>query len=235
MSKKINLKEWDSIEKLKNNFFSIICFASRKSGKSELIKCIYEQCNFGDEYDHVIVMSECMDTLDFFSNFVHGNLFFNEFSSNYIQNIISQSEKLEFENNKKKFLLIIDDVVGNTIKYSEVMQRIYAVGRHYRISCILICQKLTLINTAVRNNSDLILIGRSKTAQEKKSIIENLLDGVIDKNDIKNYGMSTKDEFYNTLLKEHTSDYNFIVLDFLDQKNIEFDEVVKTYKAKLSQ
>lgn len=233
MSKKINLKTWDSMEKLRNSFFSVICFASRKSGKSELIKYIYQKCDFGSEYDFVIVMSESMETLDFFSEVVHGNLFFNKFDNQYIDNIIAQSEKLESEGTKKKFLVIFDDVIGNDVKSSLAVQKLYAIGRHYSISCILIIQKLTLMSTTVRNNSDVIFIGRAKSGSERKSIIDNMFKGMASTSEIEKYGFKTKEDFYETLLNEHTSSYNFIVLDYTDPNNYKFVDVVNTFKADI--
>lgn len=231
--KKINLQIWDSMENLKNKFFSMICFASRRSGKSELIKFIYTKLNFGKEYDYVAVIAESDQTIDFFSEFVHGNLFIRKFDSSTIENIMKISEKIEADGKQKRFLVIVDDVVGNNAKYSESLRKLYAVGRHYNISCILICQQLTLINTTVRNNSDIILIGKTKNAQEKTSIRDNILDGIADDDEIKEMGFDNKKEFYNYLLKRCTEDYHFIVLDDIANNGNNFNNVVRIIKADL--
>jgi len=232
--KKIILKDWQNVEKLKNNFFAIICFAPRKSGKSQMIKYIYEKCKMGEEYDHIVVISESPDSMDHYSNFVHGNLFFTKFDARILENLIKQSQNLELEGKPKKFLLILDDTIGNDMKNNNSMMEIYAIGRHNRISCILITQKLTLINTTVRNNSDVILIGRTTNAGEKKSIIDNLLDGLADDEEIEKYGYKSSEKFNKTLIKQNTTDYNFIVIDNMDNNKINFDEIVYKYKAIIS-
>lgn len=234
MTKKIVLEKWNNMGILKDKFFSLICFAPRHSGKSELIKYLYEQCDFGEEYDHVIVISESMETIDHYSNFVHGNLFFNKFESSILTNLIKESESLETSGKPKKFLLIIDDTIGNNVKNSQTIMQIYAIGRHYRISCILICQKLTLINTTVRNNSDLIFIGRMNNAAEKTSVRENLLEGIAEENEINEFEYTSGKSFYNAMIKENTQDYNFIVLDYLDQNRIDFKDVTFSFRADLN-
>ena len=41
-----------------------------------------------EEYDHVIVISESAETLDHYSNFVHGNLFFDRFDGSILEKVI---------------------------------------------------------------------------------------------------------------------------------------------------
>jgi hypothetical protein len=233
--KKIILKTWNDQEmsKLKGQFFSIICFASRRSGKSELIKYLYNKLDFINEYDHCIIMSESEDSLDFYSEFCPGNLFIKKFDAKIIEKTIQQSQILESEGKKLKFLCIIDDVVGNTIKHSEWIAKLYSIGRHYNMSCILICQQLTLINVTVRNNSDICLIGQTKTAKEKKSIIDNFLDGIADDDEILKRGHTTRKAFYHELLKYNTEDYNFIVLDYMNTKKNDFDSIIRVIKADI--
>jgi hypothetical protein len=233
MSKEINLIEWNNLKSLKSNFFSIICFAPRKVGKSELIKYIYLECDFGNEYNYVIVISESAETLDHYSNFIHGNLFFDKFNSSILENLVIESENLETEGRPKKFLLILDDTIGNNVKNSEAIMKIYAIGRHHRISCILICQKLTLINTTVRNNSDVIFIGRTINAAEKDSIRDNLLNGLAEEEEIEKSGYKNSEKFYNALIKHNTRDYNFIVIDMMNHDKINFNDLVFRFKAKI--
>jgi hypothetical protein len=235
LEKKTNLNDWndEKMNSLKSKDFSMICFASRRSGKSELIKYIYNKLDLQSEYDYCMIISESDESLDFYSDFLFGNLFIKKFDNDVITNLIVESQKLETEGKKARFLCIIDDVVGSTIKYSESIAKLYAIGRHYHISCILICQQLTLINVTVRNNSDIIFIGQTKTSKEKKSIIDNFLDGIADDNEILDKGFETKKSFYNEMIKYNTEDYSFIVFDYLNGKKNNFDSVVHKIKAKI--
>lgn len=236
MDNKIILPNYplEKLMKLKNKFFSLICFASRKSGKSELIKFIYEMLDLGHEYDHVAVFSNSDESLDFYSEFVHGELFIKNFDEARIQSIINESEHLESDGRKKKFLVIFDDVIGGNIKYSVKVAELYAIGRHYGISCIWITQQVTLLNTTVRNNSDIILIGASKGAREKQSIVDNFLDGLADDTDMEKYGFTSAKKFYYSLLRYNTAEYHFIVIDYLSNRSNSFDDLVFRIKANLN-
>lgn len=233
MSKKIILKEFNELNKLSDKFFSMLVFGSRRTGKSELVKYIYNYLDLGEEYDFIVVCSLSPSTLDFFSNFVHGNLFFNYFDENIIENIIRQSTRLEADGTPKKFLCIFDDCIGNNLKNSEAMTKLYATGRHYRISVILIAQKITFVNTSVRNNSDIIFIGKTKSALEKEAVIKNFLDGIADHTEIEKFGYTQNRIFYMDLLKEGTANYKFIVIDNMEEKSTDFDVIVKSIRAKI--
>lgn len=235
-NKKIILPNYplEKLHELKNKYFSMICFASRKSGKSELIKFIYETLDLGEEYDHVAVFSNSDESLDFYSEFVHGELFIKNFDEARIQSIINESERLESDGKKRKFLVIFDDVIGGNIKYSIKTAELYAIGRHYGISCIWITQQVTLLNTTVRNNSDIILIGASKGAREKESIYNNFLDGLADDADLESRGYTNSKKFYYGLLKYNTAQYHFIVIDYLTNKSNSFEDLTYRIKANIS-
>ena len=177
---------------LKKDFFSIIMVASRKSGKSELVKHIYTKLNLGEIYDFVIVMSQCNDSLDHFSNFVHGNLFIKGFNNEYLQNVMKKSDDLAEQGNPKSFLIIIDDVVGTGIKNSPAIMELYALGRHHHISVILLSQMVTLISTTARSNSDCLFIGSVSDGKEKTSVDDNLVKGLATYKEIQKYGYTKK-------------------------------------------
>jgi len=208
----------------------MICVASRRSGKSELIKYIYQTLDFGEEYDFITVISMCDDSLDFMSNFVHGNIFIKDFSDNIVNNLIIKSDELVSKGKPKRFLVIIDDVVGYGIKNSEAIMKLYALGRHHNISCILICQMVTLMSVTARSNSDLILIGAVSDGKEKDSVMNNLLKGLASRKDRIDRGYTNKEDFYDDLIKYNTEDYNFIVIDKLSTRKNDFS--AKTFKMK---
>lgn len=222
----INLDKWDPIMSLKNKLFSMVITGSRREGKSYMIKHIYEKCNFGNEYAFTIVFTENADNMDYMSEYISGDLFFKEFDPDIIERIKKLNYAFEVKGIKKKFLIIIDDCLDTKNDLS--MKKLYAMGRHENISIIFSIQKTTLIDTTCRNNSDLILITRSKSANEKKSIIDNFMKGTAEEDDMK--GMS-EDKFHRLLLKDTCKDYQFLVLDYTNNKSNNFNDIVKIYKA----
>jgi hypothetical protein len=225
MSEK-KLKEWiPNFEGV--DFFSMIIIASRRSGKSTLVKYIIEQGKLIEKYDYFIVLSENDDSLDYLSNFIPGNLFIKNFEADIIDNLVQVSEKLELEMNAKSFLMIIDDMTGNDIKYNLIMTKIYAMGRHLRIGIIWLSQQMKILSTTSRNNSDYILIGRSSNAKERYNLINDFLNGTLD-DDFEKSNLS----FYRNLLKEYTKNYGFIVIDNTIQDH-NFDDTIKYIRVKL--
>lgn len=230
---KVNKWDLKKMENLKATFFSMICVASRRRGKSELIKYIYETLDLGNEYDHIIVLSQSEESLDHYSEFVHGDMFLKDFDDQTIEKIISISKKMEANDEPRKFLVIIDDVISDDIKHSKSIERLYAIGRHYRTSVILISQLLTNINVCARNNSDVILIGHVNTSQEKESIIKKFLDGTADPEEITNRGFKSRSSFYYHLLNSNTEDYNFLVIDQISSKKNGWENILFNVKAQM--
>lgn len=224
----IHLDEWNPKNTLCNKFFSMIITGSRREGKSFMIKHIYKTCDFGKEYDYVIVFSENSDNIDFYSEFVHGSLFFDNYDTQIVERIKILQQAYELRGIKKKFLIIMDDCLNNS-KNEANFKQLYAQGRHMNISIIFSIQKATLIDTTARNNSDCVLICRSKSAMEKTSILNNFMKGTADEEDMK--GLS-EEKFHRKLMKQYCKNYQFLVLDYMNNQSNEFKDIVKKYKAK---
>ena len=139
---------------------------------------------------------------------------------------MKQSELYREKGNPKKYLIIFDDSVGFDEKNCDSILQIYATGRHFNISIIFCSQRLNLINTTARCNSDVIFIGRLKSANEKKLIIDQFFKGSIISNN-----RQSEFNIYNELVNNYTMDYNFIVLDFSNNKMIDFYDTTYYYKA----
>jgi hypothetical protein len=223
----IQLETWNPETTLCNKFFSMCITGSRREGKSYMIRHLYYVCKFHYEYDFVVVFSENSDNLDFYSNFVHGSLFFDHYDSDVIERLKKLNEAYEMKGITKKFLIIMDDCMSNS-KNEENFKRLYAQGRHLNMSIIFSIQKTTLIDTTARNNSDVVLVCRSKSAMEKTSIIDNFMKGTADEEDM---GGLREDKFHRKLMKEYCRDYQFLVLDYMNSDSNEFKDIVKKYKA----
>ena len=83
----IKLSEWSPV--MTTDYVSMLFIASRRSGKTELCKYILKESKMIDDYDYTVVMSESQDTLDSFSDIVSGDLFFDKFDPQIIDNLIA--------------------------------------------------------------------------------------------------------------------------------------------------
>jgi hypothetical protein len=221
----IKLEEWNL--DLPDNF-SMLVYGSRRAGKSTMVRYIVESNNLNDKFDHIVCISTNHDTLNEMSEYISGNLQYSEFNPTVLKNLCKISEECEVNNKAKKFLIILDDI-NNDARNDKTINNIYATGRHFNASIIIISQHVTSLSPNTRNNSDIILIGRVNTAIEKKCIIENFLLGARDEDT----NMTESEyKFYRRLIKKYTSNFNFIVIDNTTMTN-EFDDMIKYVKAEL--
>ena len=226
MEDKKKLKVWN-LEPFKNgNLFACLIIGARESGKSHLIKHLYRICQFDKYYDKVIVFCNSGEIYEYYCEFVFGNLIFKEFRKEILENIMKLSEMQREKGKPKKYLIIFDDSVGYDEKNCDSILQIYATGRHFNISIIFCSQRLLLTNTTARCNSDVIFIGRLKSANERKTIIDQFFKGSITVN-----SRQTENNIYNEIVNNYTMDYNFIALDFSNNKMIDFYDTTYYYKA----
>lgn len=223
------LKRWP-IKCIKNgNLFSMLIIGSRKSGKSYMVKHLFKLARFSKYYDFIVVFCNSGDIKDFYSNFIPGDLFFKEYNEEYMVRIFQQSEKFKQEGNPKKYLIIFDDSVGSDEKNSNSILQSYATGRHHNVSIIFCSQRLYLTNTTARNNSDVILIGNSRSAIEKKYITDTFLRGSLELAEIPQ-GVKECALHYH-LIRKYTVNYNFLILDYSNETDNSFKCTVFFYRA----
>ncbi len=225
----INLDKWDFNVVKNGNLFAMLIIGSRRSGKSNMVKFMFKLAKFTKYYDYFLVFCNSGEVRDFYAEFVPGSLFFDDFNEEYFQRVFKMSEEYRIKGTPKKFLAIFDDSVGSDEKLSDSIMQIYNTGRHHNISIIFCSQRLFLTNTSARNNSDAVLIGKSKSSGEKKYIIETFLNGLLDDEEIPK-GRREK-QMYNSIIKKYTVDYNFLVLDFSNDQSNAFYDTVFYFKA----
>ena len=83
------------------------------------------------------------------------------FSVNFIEScIFKQQQRTKWDVNKTVCLILDDVLACKGIKGSDatgLLEQIYALGRHHKISCFTLLQKITAVSTTVRNNASLIM------------------------------------------------------------------------------
>lgn len=186
--------------------FSAIFAASRRSGKTTLIKYLYNE------------LSKSFDIIIFFCDTLHNKNYsfvqepkFNHFSSGVLNDLFDFQKNT---NNEYKILIIMDDCVSNDTKNSDEIMQLYLTGRNWNISCIISSQVSTLINKKSRGNTDFVFIGKTNTPENRLNLIETFLITCLKPpQEIKT--KVAKEFWLDKFLIENTEDYNFIVLDYL--------------------
>lgn len=226
--KKILLKKFNinMFKKIKN--FSCVISASRRSGKSELIKHIIKENKFNDIFDHIVVFCSTYDTMEKYQEIIKGDLFFTEYDENIINNMMMLSEKYKKKNKEKYYLIIFDDMINDVSKLNNNIISLFSKGRHYNFSVIFSTQKLSALSTCIRNNCDFFLFGLNKNNKEVMFILEEYLNGLA--NDKERDNIDEK-KFYRTIVDKYTIDYNFIIIDYTNNKTNDFYKTCFYYKC----
>jgi len=165
--------------------FSLLAVATRSSGKSTMIRHLYKINNFNKEFDIIIVISNTIST-GFYDEFIDVNK--RILASSYDEGIlISLRENQDVYKAEHgifpRALVILDDCIGDKVKYNNELQNLFCMGRHRGTSVIFISQTSTLIQSSWRQNSTHVIIMRLK-GMGLKHVIENFLMDVIDQEDI---------------------------------------------------
>jgi hypothetical protein len=146
------------IEKLPEYF--TICVASRRnSGKTVLITAVIKALLKAKRVDIVLAMSNSA-ALNGDYGFLPKKLVM-PFKEATLEALWERQKKAP-EKKREHVLVVLDDVLSdkNALR-CEIIQRIYSLGRHCHISCILISQVANyVLDPLTKQNSDMILWSR---------------------------------------------------------------------------
>ena len=176
------------------------------SGKSQLMRYILTE-NLHN-YNKVFVISPTERINRFYSKLIPKNCIFDEFSEEWLENLMKHlSDLAEKGDELKRILLILDDVgAENDVKKSKSLQRIMCRGRHIKIDVWVSVQYIYMVPPLIRNQFDYIFAG-----QGNRQSLEILADEFL-------FGDITRKQFQH-LYHQNTKDYNFLVINTNSIKN----------------
>merc|ERR1712121_342930 len=100
--------------------------------------------------------------------------------SDPIFNPFTELDRYEVKKNKnKQFLLILDDLM-EVIYQSPIVSKIFSAGRHFQISCIILCQPFfpsgrgTNIYRQIKNNSSIFIFTKLRSKNQIGNISRHL-------------------------------------------------------------
>ena len=195
-----------------------ICCAKRGSGKSYL--CRYLVKLEQKEFDEIFVISATEDFNNFYKTFINEKNIYSVFSSEWLAKFLDNIEKMTKKGDKKKVLLILDDVGSeDEFKKDTTIKKIFIRGRHTGISILIMQQYMYQISSICRSNADWVLCGQMNAASVQILADEYLL------------GLMSKKEFIQ-MYHRASSNYNFLLINNNSVKNIEnIDEIYGKIKT----
>lgn len=226
MQKLNNIQEWNPSETFKKNEpFAGIISASRNSGKTYLIRYLYKH-HLRKNFDIVIVFcgSKAIDT---YAEWVPGQLLFSEFDPEIIKRCQDQyNEFFKIYRRPMRTLVIMDDILTDKLMYDQTIKDLYTKGRHCHISLVILGHKITMFNTAWRENITFLICLRTKTNSAKEHLIDQYLADIYEE-DANKSKADIKREWLDCIRTIHSVDYQAIVVDY--EKT---DNQIMKYKAK---
>lgn len=177
------LRKWKPKFK-RNKPFAMLIFASRNSGKSYLMRHLI-RTHLRKINDIIVIVSDSPDTKKDFEPCCGPNtIFLSDMNFTIINNLTAKNAKRAQEGKEPlNMLLIFDDKIGNDIKNDQNLLNVFTRGRHLNLSVIFSSQSKKLAETTWLNNADYTIMLKSNSAQQKKTILENVLRGSINLDD----------------------------------------------------
>jgi len=181
---KVSKKESKIPSNLPQN--NVIFVAPSNSGKTTLIVNLIMRKKFGyiEEYDEIYIFSPTLH-LDDSWNIVldyttmkkprksYADIYLtDEYDEDQIEGIFINQENTE-KSERKKVLIILDDVADILSSHNNLLKKVFFKGRHYNISCWISTQSYKAIPRGVRINSPSFIF-LNINPNEKRMISEEL-------------------------------------------------------------
>lgn len=209
--------------------FLFIITGRVKTGKTIIINNLALSPRFyGNDFDEIIVISPTIYSDPINKHLVENATFtFEQYSDELIEQLM---EIIEEDDSDNKFLLILDDIVGNIKfrrntskidKLTELATKYRHIGngdKEGKLSIIISTQQFKFISPIMRLNASGYIIGGHQSPAELKAMSEEM--SVFTKGDPK--------KFYKLWNKSKKEDYDFLYLSLKDMKaRRNFDEVLE--------
>lgn len=208
--------EWEFIDSC------VTLVAKRKSGKSYLLRHIVK--HYAHNYSKIFVCCPTEELRPFYGSFVPSNCIFPTYTEEWGNELLlrlHEANKGTDENEMKRVLLILDDIVSDVdLHHSSSIETIYSRGRHLGITMVLTTQYLKNVSPLIRGNSDYIL-----AAQQNKASVELLCSEFLS-------GDISKQDFLK-LYNKNTFDFNFLMINCSSTKTGARDEIYAVIKAPI--
>ena len=199
----------------------VLLVAKRNSGKSYLLRYLVRLQAKDFDKIYVICPTEIINKFYSKDNFIPQNQIFDSYDESWVDALIKKMTNLNTDKvdaEKKRVLLILDDVVADTrFAYSESFKKLIVRGRHMGISLILTTQYINLLPPVSRVNTDFLIIGQLNN-QSLQICADQFSNGI------------SRKEFIE-LHKDNTKDFNFLIISQSSSKTNTINEIYGSIKT----
>ena len=188
----------DAIVERLPKYFTISCASKRNSGKTVFITQLIKELLDQERIDMVIVMSGSAGLNKDYDFLPKGLVL--PYSEAVLERLWHRQKGVA-QDERQSVLLVLDDCLATPEAVrSDMVMKVYALGRHVAISCIVISQVANWILTpTIKQNSDIILWSKLNRQQ-----LENLWTSMTNVD---------KKSFLKFSEAEGGKDYNFLCFD----------------------
>jgi hypothetical protein len=186
---------------------------SKYSGKTTLLKKIIDTCR--DEFDYIVLFTTnteatIYDDLKKMINF--------KICHKFDPKIVNLFHKINTDTEKNKrlnVLFVLDDEIDN--KNNSTLRNMILTYRNMNISTIICSQAYSIVNKQSRGNFNFIFLGKFITGEAMRDLINIYMDFSAFPA-LEGATKPVKEKALLNYYKEHTADYNFIVINSNDDK-----------------
>lgn len=228
----LHLNRFDPAKQL-SDCFNMVVLGHKHTGKSTLMRDILYRLHLAG-YPRVVVFSGTEEGNDFFQRcipkaYIHHGLDLEKLKNivDVQRKIVASCKEAEAQLGKStkvdvRLVIVLDDLMYKRhMTRTELFGELFMNGRHWKITIILSCQYVMLLDTACRANVDYLFVLREMIPKNRQKIYDNF------------FGMfPRRQEFYH-VLDSCTTDYECLVLDNT-QPNMAIEKCIYWYKGQLS-
>jgi hypothetical protein len=212
--------------------FNMVVLGHKHTGKSTLMRDILYRLHVAG-YPRVVVFSGTEEGNDFYNKCIPNAYIHHGMDLEKFKNIIDVQRKIigscrEAEQKlgtatgvDLRLVIVLDDLMYKRhMTRTDLFSELFMNGRHWKLTVILSCQYVMLLDTACRSNVDYLLVLREMIPKNRQKIYDNF------------FGMfQRKSDFYR-VLDSCTTDYECLVLDNT-QPNMAIEKSIYWYKAAI--
>lgn len=187
--------------------FKMLLVGSSGSGKTNFLLNLFTKNFYGKKLfkkDNIVVISPSAD-IDPKIKMIPSNNFFTEFSEEIINEMIDQQQSIAKYKGKKKMdhlLLVLEDCLDtNAFSRNGLIEKICYRIRHFNISIIITCQKVSAIPRGLRCNTTSIVLFKCYNESEYTYIVEEYVK------------KPDRHKMYNMITNIMKTPYNFLYID----------------------
>ena len=214
-------------------YSTIVFVAPRRAGKSTfIIQLLYKHFIKKKKVKNFLIISPTAFNPDY--QFIDDQYKKTELNEDVLEDILKDQEKKISQDPEgdHELTIVLDDILKSTNgKTKDMLERIFILGRHYRLNILLSVQNIRAEYTvSMRMNTDYVVIYQSTNKNNKKEVSELWLS--LGEKDMEKVGyglLTTIPKKYRTMVIDNTSVIKENYGDFVSYFEASLDVVPKNF------